>query len=150
MAGPSLSLRLAPNAATPDCVSDTPIGREAFGSTAPTTNVYVGRIYVEEINDTFQAPLDQALPGSLGSNGPGLELDYTLGKLVVACRGGGKIELVDSCSSVIASISCDIGNRPWTAASDEFTPYDNTAFNLRVRANPGQQPQWANPVILLW
>ena len=153
MAGPPpLSLKMVPNAPSGSCESGG-IGGEVFGSTTSTTGVYVGRMFFEEIDNTFQATPQSLGSDPLGNNGPGLGLNYSIGRLVLACRGSGVIELVSNCQNVIATINCVLGSRPWSAASETFGLGDavggNQSWNLRVRANPGETMEWANPLVLL-
>jgi len=128
--GTNVSLPLFPNAPTTSCTG-SPVGGSTFGSTGSTINQYVANTFYNE-----------------GNSDTGMRTNFTRARLQVTCRGAGTFELVSSCSTVLADITCSSGSRPWTATSEEFNPA-TASWNLRVRATSGSV-EWANPQVILY
>lgn len=108
------------------------LGGDTFGSTSSTSGEYVGVLFFNQSDSDV-----------------GLRSDFTRGRLQVTCRGSGTIEIVDSCSTPVATVNCSGGARPWTATSAEFSLATAANWNLRVTASTGSI-QWASPQVLLY
>lgn len=107
------------------------MGGSFFGSTTSTTDRYIGVAFYDE------------------SSTSGLGADFPRARLIVTCRGAGTFELTTSnCSTVLATVSCSSGYRPWTRASNEFVP-NSADWNLRVRATSGTI-EWASPAVVVY
>ncbi|MBI5500286.1 MAG: hypothetical protein HY907_08590 [Deltaproteobacteria bacterium] len=122
------TLQLAPQANVATC--GTTIGGTYWGSTVSATDVYIGVLWYDETAAT------------------GLGADYPRARLTLSCRGNGTFELVTGCSTVLATITCTSGARPWTRASAEFAPATGD-WNLRVRASSGTI-EWQAPSVVLY
>jgi hypothetical protein len=122
-----------PTALSTTCGAGT-IGGNVFGSTTSVTAQYIGALFYDE---------------STGFD-TGLDHDFTRGRLRAECRGDGVLEIVDNCTTVVATIICRSGIRPWTAVSAEFSLPAAAAYNLRVRSTTGVLMEWANPAILAY
>jgi hypothetical protein len=120
-----------PNAPTATC-SQPAVGGNTFGSTTATTSQYIAQMFYDE-----------------SASDTGLRADYTRGRLQVQCRGAGVIELVSECTTVLATITCTGGARPWTASSAEFALGAGIGVNIRVRATSGTF-EWAQPELIMY
>lgn len=109
----------------------SPVAANTAGSTTSTTNVSIGTMYFEQ-------------------SATWLKSSYTKGRLQVVCRGNGVIELrTGSCGTVVATINCTSGTRPWTAASAEFTVSSSTDYDVVARATSGSL-EWSQPQLVLY
>lgn len=110
----------------------SPVTAGNAGSTASATNVGIGTMYFEQ-------------------SASWLKSSYTRARLQVICRGTGVIELRTSeCATVVATINCTSGSRPWTASSAEFTlPAAGADYNVVARATSGTL-EYANPALFLY
>jgi len=127
--GAPTMVSLAPQNLLTTC-SDA-MGGSFFGSTTSTTDRYIGVAFYDE------------------SATSGLDADFPRARLIVTCRGSGVFELTtSSCATVLATVSCSSGFRPWTRASNEFVP-TTADWNLRVRATSGTI-EWASPAVVVY
>jgi hypothetical protein len=109
----------------------TPVHPSPAGSTASTTNVSIGTMYFDQ-------------------GATWLKSSYTKARLQVTCRGNGVIELRSgSCGTVVTTINCSSGSRPWTAASAEFVPATSIDYDVVARATSGTL-EYANPALFLY
>ena len=131
--GVGFPLPVPPNAATSSCRGSL-LGGQPWGITTDTTNQYVGNLFFSE-----------SLSGDVG-----LEYDYTRARLQVSCRGDGFVELVKDCVTVLATVECSTGSRPWSGLSEEFDPGFDGGWNVRVRSASGGTLEWAHPQVILY
>jgi hypothetical protein len=106
-----------------------------IGKTAKTGFRTVGTMYYSNADGGF----------------PELDNFHNAAKLVVLCRGEGTIRLVKDCTTTLATINCDAGTRPWTAASPQFDPGLEGRLEVQVAADAaGEDLEYANPVLQLY
>ncbi|MEQ8459439.1 MAG: hypothetical protein RLO52_30990 [Sandaracinaceae bacterium] len=101
------------------------------GSTTSTTNVFVGTMFLSQ-----------------GMSDTGLRSSFTRARLQVVCDGAGVLEVTNG-ATVLGSVTCSDGFRPWTASSTEFTVSSSGNLDLQVRATSGTL-FWANPAVILY
>ncbi len=106
-----------------------PMGNN-YGSTASLTGVTVATMFFD------QAPV-------------WLNTQYTKARLSGTCRGAGVIELRTDCVTIVASVNCANGSRPWTYASAEFDVASTGAYNVIVRATSGTL-EWSGLKLVLY
>jgi hypothetical protein len=127
-----LHLAFQPTSVAAGCGVD--LGGATFGSTASATAVNIGTMFFDQV-----------------ASDPGLGSNYTTARLVVLCRGSGTFTLYTSdCTTVVTTVACSSGFRPWTVSSAEFAlPADATDYNLQATANTGTL-EWSNPVLVAY
>lgn len=127
---PGFTLPFAPLNGLAGCAV-SPFSANTAGSTSSTTNVSIGTMFFEQ-------------------SATWLKSSYTKGRLQVVCRGNGVIELrTGSCGTVVTTINCTSGGRPWTAISPEFTVSSSADYDVVVRATSGAI-EWSQPQLVLY
>jgi hypothetical protein len=103
------------------CGGDGALGPR-FGSTTSLTDLTVATMFFDQSSSFL-----------------GLKSQYTRGRVLGLCRGAGVIEIrsTNNCSTLLATVTCSPGIRPWTIATDEFDVPSAVAINVVLRATSG-------------